>query len=161
MTLERPSFPSFVMKTGNVLVDQFKPWFFGIAFAFCFKYCTAMPDVGRTDDPDRSGRYRRDDCAPRVEIRPWCQAVARRVEAQCGRDWLLGFSMWSYIFRTTVNMCKSFHVSRQHLGELTSQDIEDGAVQITQLLRSGQYQDPAGRWQKVAGDVTKVRNCKI
>ena len=31
--------------TGTHLVDQFEPWYFGVAFAFLFKYCTGMPDM--------------------------------------------------------------------------------------------------------------------
>jgi hypothetical protein len=35
----------FVMPSGNVMQDQFKPWCFGIAFAFLFEYFAGMPDV--------------------------------------------------------------------------------------------------------------------
>ena len=45
-------------------------------------------------------------------------------------------------------------------GDLTSEEIRDGAVQLTKLLRVGEYTDPAGRRQKVNGDMTKVRQCK-
>ena len=31
--------------TGNAMIDQFEPWYFGVAFAFLFKYCTGMPDM--------------------------------------------------------------------------------------------------------------------
>ena len=26
----------------------------------------------------------------------WCRGIARRVEAQCDRDWLSSFSVWNY-----------------------------------------------------------------
>ena len=42
-------------------------------------------------------------------------------------------------------------------GSLTSEEIRDGAVQLTKLLRVGEYTDPIGRKHKVAGDMTKVR----
>ena len=35
----------YVVQTGNIIMDQFQPWYFGVAFAFCFKYCTGMPDM--------------------------------------------------------------------------------------------------------------------
>ena len=31
--------------TGNKMIDQFQPWYFGVAFAFVFSYCIGMPDV--------------------------------------------------------------------------------------------------------------------
>ena len=39
--------PSFVVRTGNVLIDQFKPSFFATTFPFVFKYGTGMPDYGK------------------------------------------------------------------------------------------------------------------
>ena len=35
----------FFVTTGNAMLDQFEPWYFGVAFAFIFKYCTGMPDM--------------------------------------------------------------------------------------------------------------------
>ena len=37
--------PSKDVVVGSEAVDQFAPWYFGVAFAYLFKYCTAMPDV--------------------------------------------------------------------------------------------------------------------
>ena len=28
-----------VLAAGNQMNDQFEPWYFGVAFVFCFKYC--------------------------------------------------------------------------------------------------------------------------
>ena len=36
---------TYVVATGNQMMNQFVPWYFGVAFAFCFKYCIGMPDM--------------------------------------------------------------------------------------------------------------------
>ena len=160
--------PNYVVRTGNVLIDQFKPSFFATAFPFVFKYGTGMPDIGKDDDavvdgarrshlavdasveatrepypgmelagpaqephpsvelandahPRGSGRPRD---APRVNLKPWCKAITRRVESHCGRYWLLGFAMWNLCFRTTVNQTKSFQLSNKSLAGLTADDAE-------------------------------------
>ena len=33
----------YIAGVSNEMLDQFEPWYFGVAFAFCFKYCTGMP----------------------------------------------------------------------------------------------------------------------
>ena len=35
----------YITNIGNDMLKQFEPWYFGVAFAFCFKYCTGMPDI--------------------------------------------------------------------------------------------------------------------
>ena len=35
----------FVMTSGTGMMPQFRPWHFGVAFAFLFKFCTGMPDM--------------------------------------------------------------------------------------------------------------------
>ena len=133
--------------------------FFATAFPFVFKYGVGMPDHGRKsaeiDESEVRGSGRPHD-APMVELKPWCKAMARRVESHCGRDWLLGFAMWNLCFRTTVNQAKSFHPAPKHLQELTAEDAEEGAKQILTLMTSGTYVDFQGKWQKVAGDMTKI-----
>ena len=74
-----------VVITGSAMIDQFNPWYFGVAFAFLFKYCTGMPDMPAFAEKTR---HRRADDAPRIEIAAWVRAMARRVEAQLSRDWL-------------------------------------------------------------------------
>ena len=78
----------FKVVTGNVLLDQFVPWYFGIAFAFLFKYCIGMPDLEKWSSIPR---HRRQDDAPWVDIGSWVRGMSRRVEAQLARDWHLGF----------------------------------------------------------------------
>ena len=50
------------------MVDQFTPWYFGVAFAFLFKFCTGMPDGPAFLEKER---YRRSEDAPRIEISEW------------------------------------------------------------------------------------------
>eukprot|EP00959_Pyramimonas_sp_CCMP1952_P179750 3758538-Pyramimonas_sp.AAC.1 len=48
--------------TGNTMMDQFEPWYFGVAFAFVLKYCTGMPDMPAFL---KRPRYRCSEEAPR------------------------------------------------------------------------------------------------
>jgi hypothetical protein len=66
----------FVMSSGNVVRDQFKPWYFGIAFAFLFKYRAGVPDV-LVWSP--TPPYHRKEDAPRVELALWVKLISRRV----------------------------------------------------------------------------------
>eukprot|EP00959_Pyramimonas_sp_CCMP1952_P223071 4663617-Pyramimonas_sp.AAC.2 len=93
------------VRTGNTMMDQFEPWYFGVAFAFIFKYCTGMPDM-----PEfmRRPRYRRDREAPRVELPLWVRVMSRRVESQLSRDWHFGFVSWNLVFRSAVNLSKTW-----------------------------------------------------
>eukprot|EP00959_Pyramimonas_sp_CCMP1952_P197146 4122876-Pyramimonas_sp.AAC.1 len=70
--------------TGNTMMDQFEPWYFGVAFAFIFKYCTGMPDMPAFL---KRPRHRRSEEAPRVELPLWVRIMSRRVESQLSRDW--------------------------------------------------------------------------
>ena len=78
--------------TGNELVDQFEPWYFGVAFAFMLKYCTGMPDTPKFM---RKPRYTRKDGAPYVEAPAWMRIMGRRMESQMSRDWIFGIASWS------------------------------------------------------------------
>ena len=49
------------VSTGNMMIEQFEPWYFGVAFPFIFKYCTGMPDMPAWT---KATRYRRKDDAP-------------------------------------------------------------------------------------------------
>ena len=63
----------FALETGNTMIDQFEPWYFGVAFAFCFKYCTGMPDMPAWA---QKPRYRRSEDAPRIEAPLWIKVIA-------------------------------------------------------------------------------------
>ena len=94
-----------VVSTGNVLIDQYKPWYFGVAFAYLIKYGSGMPDQHAFAERER---YVRVPDAPRVEPPAWVRIMARRVEGQLGRDHAFGFCSWSYVFRSQLNL--SFNI---------------------------------------------------
>ena len=96
----------YVAATGNELVSQFNSWYFGVAFAFLFKFCTAMPDMPKYAE---KVRYRRSGEAPRVEPPFWVRVMSRRVESQLQRDWQFGFVSWNYIFRSAVNLSRTLY----------------------------------------------------
>ena len=56
----------------------------------------------------KAPRYRREKDAPRVEADSWVRLMSRRVEAQLSRDWAFGFVSWNYIFRSTINLSRTF-----------------------------------------------------
>ena len=90
--------PEYVLRTGNKLLDQFQPKYFGMAFPYVFKskYCTGMPDPPAWS---AKPRFRRQQDAPRVELHAWVKIMAWRCEAQVARDWVFGFSSWNLSFR--------------------------------------------------------------
>ena len=55
-----------------MMIEQFEPWYFGIAVAFCCKYCTGMPDMPLFS---QKPRYRRKEGAPRI----WTRAEGKRI----------------------------------------------------------------------------------
>ena len=88
------------------MIDQFEPWYFGVAFAYCFKYCIGMPDMPSFA---QRPRHRRDDNAPEVDLALWVRVISRRVENQLRRDWLLQFSAGNLLFRSAVNLAKTMY----------------------------------------------------
>ena len=137
---------------------QFKPWYFGIAFAFLFKFCVGMPDMPEWSDHPR---HRRRHGAPRVDLSLWVKLITRRVEQQLKRDWLLGFTMGNVLFRSMLNQCKtvySYEKIRRADGSkgFTAAELEAGAISICQAL-DGKYKDLNGSLKKVNGDFTKVK----
>ena len=148
--------------TGNQLIDQFQPWYFGIAFAFLFKYCIGMPDMPQWS---RKPRYRRNTDAPRIETNRWVQVMSRRVEAQISRDWHFGFVSWNYLFRTAINLSRTViayekaSASEENPKTVTAADLQDAAIAIAKAL-NGSYTDPNGKVLQVNGDMTKVRYSK-
>jgi hypothetical protein len=148
----------FAMTAGSDMQPQFKPWYFGVAFAFLFKYCTGMPDM-----PEWSAecRHRRKAHAPRVDLAMWVKLMTRRVEQQVKRDWLLGFTMGNVLFRSMLNQCRtiySYENVRRDDGSMgfTAAELEAGAISICQAL-DGHYKDLDGKLKKVNGDFTKVK----
>jgi len=149
----------YVAATGNELVSQFNSWYFGIAFAFLFKFCTAMPDMPKYAE---KVRYRRTGDAPRVEPPFWVRVMSRRIEAQLQRDWQFGFVTWNYIFRSAVNLSRTLYSyekasTSEGTRAFTAQELEQGAIHLCKALH-GTYLDPGGRKQSVKGDMTKLRH---
>ena len=141
------------------MLDQFKPWYYGVAFSFMFSYCTGMPDVPAFQETER---YRRIEHAPRVEHPVWDKIMARRVEGQMVRDWQLGFVSWNCRFKTAVNLSRtlwSYETVKQN-GEnvrVTAVDLEAAAISIVKALR-GTYINPTNNKKlPVNGDLTKLK----
>jgi len=152
-----PELQRVAVVTGSAMVDQFEPWYFGVAFAFLFKFCTGMPDMPKFTEKER---YRRAEDAPRVEPPLWVRVMARRVEAQVSRDWHFGFVTWNYIFRSAVNLSRtlySYETTKTESGlKMTALDLQNGAIEICRALFL-KYTDLGGKEQSVKGDMTKVR----
>ena len=66
--------PEYVARTGNALIDQFKPSFFASAFPFVFKYGAGMPDIGR------------EEASQAVEERQPLRGVDASAEARLGAE---------------------------------------------------------------------------
>ena len=146
------------MSSGTAMQPQFKPWYFGVAFSFLFKFGVGMPDM---PEWSKHPRHRRTGDAPRVDLQLWVKLMTRRVEQQLKRDWLFGFTMFSVLFRSQLNQCKtvySYEKVRREDGSkgFSAAELEAGAISICQAL-DGKYKDLNGKMKKVQGDFTKVR----
>ena len=93
-------------RTGNVMIDQFVPWYFSVAFSFIFTYQSGMPDMPAFA---KHPRYRREDSAPRIDTEDRVRVMSRCVEASVCRDWTFGFVTWNYLFRSSVNLTRSLY----------------------------------------------------
>ena len=150
----------FVLQTGNKLLDQFRPEYFGFAFPYVFKFCTGMPDPPVWSQTER---HRRDKEAPRVELQEWVQIMARRCEAQIGRDWVFGFAAWNLYFRSCLNLTRNIALfSGPVLDEdkgtwrtLAAKDVEQGAMQLLKALQET-YVTQGGKPKAVNGDISKL-----
>ena len=147
------------VSAGNVMIDQFKPWYYGVAFAFMFSFCTGMPDCPAFQE---SQRYRRQYGAPRVEHPVWDKIMARRAEGQLVRDWQMGFVSWNCRFKTAVNLSRtlwSYETVKQDGKnvKVTAQELEAASIAIVKALR-GSYTNPgSGQKIPVNGDLTKLK----
>ena len=151
----------YVAGISNGLMDQFEPWYFGVAFAFCFKYCTGMPDMRIFD---KVKRHRRKEDAPVVDLQLWTKIITRRCEKALSNSWDLGFCMSNLLFRSKINMSRSLFAfeaeARQGGGYgFTPKELESAACEICNAM-FGEYRDEKGRRQKVQGDLAKIRKVK-
>eukprot|EP00959_Pyramimonas_sp_CCMP1952_P112715 2356385-Pyramimonas_sp.AAC.1 len=55
----------YVVYPGRAMMNQFVPWFFGVAFPFCLKCGVGVPDMPEWQE---NARHRRGPAAPRVEL---------------------------------------------------------------------------------------------
>ena len=147
------------VSTGDSMMNQFQPWYYGVAFAFMFSYCTGMPDYAEFQETQR---YRRQADAPRVEHPVWDRIMARRVEGQCVRDWQMGFVSWNCRFKAAVNLSRtlwSYETVKQdgQNVKVTAQQLEAAAIAIVKALK-GTYVNPStGKPMPVNGDLTKLK----
>ena len=100
------------MKTGNDMLDQFQPYYFGVAFSFIFSFCTAMPDPPTFM---RRPRHRRDADAPRVEIADWVRIMSRRCEAALQKDMSFGFVSLNCYLRAAVNLSRTTYAYERNM----------------------------------------------
>ena len=146
------------VRTGNVMVDQFVPWYFSVAFGFMFTYQAEMMDMPSFA---KHPRYRRSDDAPRIEAADWVRATSRREEGSVSCDWTFGFVAWNYLFRSSVNLSHSVYAYQRKDGKATSAtctpaSLEKGAIEVAKALW-GKYKCVNGKLKPVNGDMTKVR----
>ena len=125
-----------VLTTGSSMVDQFQPWYFGVAFAFCFKFCVGMPDMPAFA---KRPRHRRAEDAPRIEAPLWVKVTSRRVEAQLRRDWCLGFAQGNYLFRSALNLSRTVYSYETCLRPeggrgFSAEELKEGAISICKAL---------------------------
>ena len=111
------------VKTGNERLDQFQPYYFGVAFSFIFSYCTAMPDPPAFM---RRPRHRRKDDAPRVEISDWVRIMARRCEAALQKYRSFGFVSWNSFFKCAVNLSRTTYTYERKNGKDTDVALTAG-----------------------------------
>ena len=150
----------YIVSTGSHMMNQFEPWYFGVAFAFCFKYCVGMPDMPSWS---KTPKHRRGKDDPIVDLSTWVRVMTRRAEMQLRRDWMFGFTMGSVLFRSLVNQSRavySYVNYRKSDGTkgFSAKDLEEGAISICRAL-DGHCIDPANPQKKIPvnGDLTKVR----
>jgi hypothetical protein len=151
----------YAASIGNQMMDQFEPWYFGVAFAFCFKYCSGMPDLCHFG---KVRRHRRKEAAPQVDLQLWSKIITRRCEKALSNSWDLGFCLSSLLFRSKLNMSRSLYAfeNEKRAGGgfgFTPQELEGASIDICNAL-SGTYKDARGRTLQVKGDLSKVHLVK-
>ena len=102
------------VRSGNVMIDKYQRYYFGVAFSFIFSYCTAMPDPPAFM---RKPRHRRELDAPRVETSDWIRIMARRCEASLQKYCSFGVVSWNYYFRAAVNLTRTTYAYERNSGE--------------------------------------------
>ena len=148
------------VSTGSSPADQFQAWYFGVAFAFLFKYCTAMPDPAEWSE---RARWRRGEDEPRLGLRDWITVMARRVESQLNRDWSFGYTCWNLLFRDAVNLSRTLYAydtpvlrPDSTVGKLTPRDLEQAAIEVYKAL-GGTCTGPSGKEMPVKNNFALLK----
>ena len=148
----------YVMYPGRRMMNQFEPWFVGVAFPFCFKCGVRVPFMPEWTD---NARHRRGPAAPRVELAMWSRIMTRRVESQFRREWRFGFAASSVPFLSAANIARTVRLADDRRdGETECQyfqgELERAAASIRDSLH-GTYKDPSsGKAVNVRGDGSKL-----
>ena len=111
------------VKTGNNLIDQYEPIYWGTAFAFTFSYYGGFPDMPAFC---HKPRHRRPGNAPRIETAQWVRAMSRRIEASVSQDYTFGYVSWNYHFRSELNLSRSMLGYEKKNGEATGGEVYAG-----------------------------------
>ena len=162
---------TFEVRTGNQLLDMFRPSYWSVAFCFLFPHATAEPDVVNILDKNRedhmqnlSRRQKGNKDAPKVDIRAWAGAMQRQAASQFRRDWNFSPTLWNYPFRTMVNLepnASMFAVQDSDGGgrrPMTNQEIQKGVQELYRKLQDGICIDVNGEKKAVKGDMAKLRH---
>ena len=157
-------FGDFNITTGNTMVNQFVPWYIGMAFPF------TLPSAVGGYDVDRNKRWRRPDHddipEPRMSCDAWepfadgattlstehqlmgpaCEVklsdlvkgLSQRIEGQFRRHWGFIPALWNLYFRERINLGGGIQVKTNAPGaEVSSSDVPDtdAAMAAASLLQ--------------------------
>ena len=137
---------TFEVRTGNQLLDMFRPSYWSIAFCFLFPHATSEPDVINVNDKNREGegpklsrRQKGNKDAPKVDIHAWAGAMQRQAASQFRRDWNFSPTLWNYLFRTMVNLEPNASMFAVHDPDggghrtLTNHEIQKGTGDLPEV----------------------------
>ena len=111
------------VQTGSAMVDQWKPYYLGIAAPFTMSLPVGGYDVWGQP------RWRRPADAARVQLADLVRGLPRRVEAQFRRHWSFVPMLWNLYFRERVNLGQSLALkSRPALSAPLAVSEEDAAM---------------------------------
>ena len=164
----RTGLETFEVRTGNKLLDMFRPGYWAIAFCFLFPHATAEPDVVNTiktkeEGMEPSRRKKGNKDAPEVGIQAWGAAMQRQAASQFRRDWNFSPALQNYLFRTNINLQPNAYMFKTQDPDgagwrsMTTKDIQDGVQEVYRKLQHGVYIDSNNENKSVNGDMAKLR----
>ena len=173
--------------TGAELMNQFQPFYLGVAHPFTMPMAVGGYDVPGKDRWRRPvwedistgvrGTHRReanniplvddflrmqDQVEPaKVKLFDLTRGLPRRVEAQFRRHWHFVPGLWNLHFREQLNTGGSLSaVARAGPAEPlenVEQDAAMAAADLYEKLHTGWYQTQTGKRRRIDGDVSKLR----